>query len=273
MIEAITSSTTFKKMDEAMAKQVQNINPDILLYLLYSIIVLCLLYGIVRIWKLFWAPGSEMIQQYKGNYEQANVDSMQKSLILTLFDQVNREISHLLLLHEESSDKIVQQGRKLTDMIIEQIPLCLKSMKNINHRCAVFVKETGNPSKLKILEGCGFSLQGKENLRLDISGSLAGKVFTQGEYVYCKDVSKEPGFKPHPKATKQYFSLLCVPIKIDGHTVAVLSIDGSEKDCFSADDIGYFQMFSNQLAIIFDLTGITDDEGGNENGEEIQNIG
>lgn len=256
-----------------MAKQVQNINPDILLYLLYIIIVLGVSWGLVKIWKLFWAPGSELIQQYKENYENANVDSMQKSLILTLMDQVNREISHLLLLHNESNEKIVQQGRKLTDMIIEQIPLCLKSMKNINHRCAVFVMDEVDRNKLGILEGCGFSLQGKEKLRLDISGSIAGKVYTYGEYVYCKDVSKEPGFKPHPKATKQYFSLLCVPVKIDGQTVAVLSIDGSEKDCFSTDDIGYFQMFSNQIAIIFDFTGITENEGGNENGEEVQNIG
>ncbi|MFP7296227.1 GAF domain-containing protein [Neobacillus niacini] len=273
-ITLIPETKTFKKIDDAMSSQVDRLPPNFLFILLIILISLFVIFWIVRIWKLYKAPGSELIQEYKQNLEKTNADSKQKSLIMTILDQVNKEIPTLQQMKSgREFEKLVKHGRKVTDMVIEQIPLTLKSMKNINHRCAVFTPDLQMPTHLKIYEGVGFSVQGKENLRLDISSSTAGNVFTKGEYIYCKDVTKEASFKPHPKATKQYHSLVCVPIKIGTETLAVLSIDGSEQDCFTADDIEYLQIFSNQLAIIFNLMGITVNEGGITNVDEIQNIG
>ncbi|WP_299090318.1 GAF domain-containing protein [uncultured Metabacillus sp.] len=271
MWDFITKSETYKRIDESLASQVANIPDHFFLYCLYGVIILIAVFWIVRIWKLYKAPGSDLIQQYKENYEKANADSKQKSLILTLIDQVNKEIPGLISLKETDYEKAIERGRKIIDMGIEQIPLCLKSIKDINHRCAVFTVDPIDTSNLKIYEGCGYSIGGKENLRLKISSSIAGKVFTKGEYSYCKDVTKEKDFVPNPKASKSYYSLLCVPIVINGETIAVLSIDGSERNCFSNDDIEYFKMFSNQLAIIFQVMGTLEVKGGTNN--EIQNTG
>jgi putative methionine-R-sulfoxide reductase with GAF domain len=274
LINAFFETKTFKKLDEVFSSQVTNINPDFILVTLYILLGVFILYWVVRIYKLYKAPGSDLIREYKENLQKTMADSEQKSQILTLIDQVNKEIPELSKLSAiEDNSLLVNRGRKVTDMIIEQIPLTLKSMKNINHRCAVFTVDPENAEELKIFEGCGFSITGKEKLRLKINSSIAGNVFANGEYSYCKDVTKEKDFKPHPKATKNYKSLLCVPIKIDGFTVAVLSIDGSEVNCFSQDDISYFQIFSNQLAIIFDIMGKDILLGGMTYGEEVQNIG
>ncbi len=166
--------------------------------------------------------------------------------------------------------QLTAHGRKVMDMIIEQIPLTLKSMKKINHRCAIFVVDDEDPSQLKIFEGCGFSVKGKEKLRLKISSSIAGKTLSKGEYTYCKDVTEDKNFQKKPEATKTYYSLLCCPIMLNSSPIAVLSIDGSVKDCFSEDDIAYFQLFSNQLAIIFDVVGKDNIEGGVWYEQEIQ---
>ncbi|BCB04728.1 GAF domain-containing protein [Bacillus sp. KH172YL63] len=273
-LTVLTETKTFKKFDESLSNQVINLNPKFFLFSLYLIGAIIILYWAVKIYKMYKAPGSELIKEYKLDLEKTMADSKQKSQIMTLMDQVNKEIPEL---HKLSglSDKtlLISRGRKVTDMIIEQIPLTLKSMKNIRHRCAVFAVDPDDPDNLKIFEGCGFSINGKEKLRLKIDSSIAGNVFSSGEYSYCKDLTKEKDFKPHPKATKSYSSLLCVPIKIDGFTLAVLSIDGSETDCFSPDDISYFQIFSNQLAIIFDIMGKDIILGGMTNGEKVQNTG
>jgi putative methionine-R-sulfoxide reductase with GAF domain len=273
-MKGIFETKTFQKLDEALASQVDNIPDGFLFWVLILGILLALIFWGVRIWRIWKGPGSELIQKYKQNWEQSNIDSKQKSLILTLMDQVNKEIPSL---HNENlvndTVKRNEHAKKIIDMIIEQIPLCLKSMKNINHRCAVFTVDHDTPNTLKIYEGCGYSIEGKNKLRLEISNSVAGKVFTTGEYQYIEDVSKSKLFTPNPKATKKYFSLLCVPIKLNGNTVGVLSIDGSEKSCFNEDDIEYFKMFSNLIAIVFSIIGYDKYLEGVDVSEKVKDTG
>jgi transcriptional regulator with GAF, ATPase, and Fis domain len=272
----ISESQTYKNLDQSLSGQVSNIHPYVLLVLLYIILFSVVCWIGIRLWKTFKGPDSDLILQYKQKFEQSNADSQQKSIILTLIDQVTKEVPTLLNKLETCDDEseVLNFGRRLTDMIITQIPLLLKSMKNISHRCAVFKLDPEDVTKLMIFEGCGFSIMGKENLRLDINDSIAGNVYKNGEYIYCKDITAHKNFSPHPKATKQYYSLLCVPIVYKGNTIGVLSIDGSTKDCFTQDDIEYFKMFSNQLAIIFHVLEILDEKGGILNGrEKVEDVG
>lgn len=269
---------TIKKLDQSLSKQVNNLPPGFLYWILIVGIVvgfvIFIIYWSVRIWRIWKGPGSDLIQKYKNNFEQANIDSKQKSLIMTLIDQVNKEIPSLIRQEFMNNPlKQIEYARNIMDMIIEQIPLCLKSMKNINHRCAIFIIDEKDHEMLKIFEGCGYSIEGKEKLRLNINESVAGKVFTSGEYKYIEDVTKDKLFKPNPKSTKKYYSLLCVPIVVNGSTIAVLSIDGSEKACFNEDDINYFKMFANQIAVIFSLIGYNNKIKEVISYEKIENIG
>jgi putative methionine-R-sulfoxide reductase with GAF domain len=272
--EWLTQTKTFKTFDTYLSGQVGNINPDFLLGFLYVILFGIIVWIGVRIWKVYQSPAADYIQEYKQSLEQVSADSGQKSVILTLLDQVNKEIPKLVSYKDAGDiEKLTSHAEKIIDMVIEQIPLSLKSIKNINHRCAVFITDSKDTKKLRMYDGCGYSIEGKEKLRLELNNSIAGKAFISGELVYCKDVTKEPGFSPNPKATKKYMSLVCAPVKTGDNVLAALSVDGSESDCFNEDDLEYIQIFANQLAIILDLINETI-EGGNEHGEEeIQVVG
>jgi putative methionine-R-sulfoxide reductase with GAF domain len=248
-------SETFKALDKALASQVSQLNDNFLKYLLISFILLGLLYLVAQIYRIIFPSKYEkLIREYKKTNEQLSADSEHKSFIFTLLDQINREIPTLIKLKENNSAELDERARHIIhNMIVDQIPLALKSMKNIRHRCAVFIVDNSDYSKLMIFEGCGYSLDGKEKLRLEINNSMAGEVFRTGKIKYSGDVSKEKSFKPHPKATKKYRSLLCVPVIVRDQVIGVLSLDGSEKDCFTQDDIDYVRIFSNLLAIIMDL--------------------
>lgn len=281
LFEWISHTKTFNNLDNSFSNQVSNLNPDTILILLnallWLIIILVTAYWVVKIYKVWKSPDVDTIKKYKENLKNTSADSEQKSIILTLINQVNTEIKDIISFIDEgkSQKDIYEHGRKVIDLLTTQIPLSLKSTKRIYHRCAVFTIDDSNPTSLKVFEGCGYSLKGKEHLRLKIDESVAGKAFSNGEYKYIADVSRNKTFKPHPKATKQYFSLLCYPIKTGGNVMGVLSIDGSEKDCFSKDDIEYFKMFSNQIGIIIGLIDYnlkTEIDGGDKGGE-IQNTG
>ncbi|MGD6775237.1 GAF domain-containing protein [Sutcliffiella horikoshii] len=271
ILDWLSGTKTFQKVDELFSSQVTNLNPDTILILLqvllYSAILWIILFGGIHLYKKYKAPGSDMIKEYKENLQITSEDSKQKSIILTLLHQVNGEIKDFV-----SSGNVYNHdyGGKIINMIVQQIPLAIKSNKSVNHRCAVFIKDNDETSSLKILEGCGYSVQGKENLRLKIENSIAGTVFTGGEYKYIKDLRKQKNFKPHPKSSKTYYSLICIPIVINGVSVGVLSVDGSEVDCFTKDDIHYFKVFATQLGILFSLMNYNeynDEKGADQNGE------
>lgn len=276
----ITETKTFKKLDESFSNQVSNINPDILLIVLNVILYTILFYFIIslsiRLIKQAKRPAKDLVKQYKDNLKSTSEDSQQKSTILTLIDQVNDEIKDSIEHHiNGDEDSLRTHGLKIMEFISSQLPLSLKSTKSINHRCAVFVPDPEKPSKLKVLEGCGYSIKGKQNLRLDKVNSIAGKAYTNGEYQYIKDVTKSKDFVKNPKQTKPYYSLLCYPVKIGDDVVAVLSVDGSEKDCFTKDDISYIKMFSNQIGIIFSLNNynVEKERNGRVSDGEVQKIG
>lgn len=254
-ITTLIELETVKAFDKAFAALVRQLDERSLKFLFIVAIILIVFYVIGRIWRMFYpSANAKLIREYKKTNEQLSADSQQKSLIFTLLDQINREIPTLIKLKEENLPQLDERARHIIhNMIVDQIPLALKSTKNIRHRCAVFIVDNSDYSKLMIFEACGYSLEGKEKLRLDINNSMAGEVFRTGKLKYSGDITKEKSFNPHPRATKKYYSLLCAPIKVRDQVIGVLSLDGSEKDCFTQDDVDYVRIFSNLLAIIMDL--------------------
>ncbi|WEG14173.1 GAF domain-containing protein [Pullulanibacillus sp. KACC 23026] len=241
-----------------------------LLSVLAIIIILLLIVSPFVLRSLRIIKPNKDLKQYKEEADKLHEDSQQKSYILTLMDQVNQEIPNLnSLLGSEKRD----YGMNLISMVMSQIPQLFKSSKRESHRCAIFIPDPEDANQLKILEGNGYSMRGKEKLRLKIyeEGSLAGNVYLRKEYKYTPDVTKDTNFVPNPKATKKYFSLLCVPIMVRDEIIGVLSIDGSEPDCFSKGDIQYFTIFSNLIGILMDIADVQLRRGDDEN--EVQDAG
>ncbi|MEY8750756.1 GAF domain-containing protein [Alkalicoccobacillus gibsonii] len=255
----MTESETFKNLDEAMAEQVTFMDPKHIMILLYIILSLAIAWFILRMYKLWKKPDNHIVKELKRKQKETSEDSNQKSLVMTLMDQVVIEVKNLTAMKAQGVDpkELEDYGRKILNLAVSQIPVILKSTKSINHRCAVFTVDPDDRKQLMVLEGSGYSLRGKEKLRLDCS-TVAGIVYVNGKYNYVKDVTKEASYKPNPKASKTIYSLICYPIVVNDITVGILSIDGSEKNCFNNDDIAYCKMFTNLFGVIFSAIGYDD---------------
>lgn len=276
VLDWLNGTKSFQVFDELLSNQVRNISPVVLNVILMIIFTLVVAYFIARIWKVFKSPNMKLIKKYKNHFDKTDADSKQKSFVLTLMDQVNKEIPKLVELRTNlKHEELNQRAGKIIDLVVERVRLFIRSASPDSHRCAVLILDSDDPLNLKIYEGSGYSIEGKEKLRLNVQKSIAGKAFTTGEYQYIKDTKKDKDFIPNPKSSKDFRSLLCIPIKVNETVLAVFNIDGAQPDCFTKDDIGYVQIFANQIAIILDLIHINYFErGGTEDVQEaVQNIG
>lgn len=188
---------------------------------------------------------NEIVEQLKQDFASLNEDDKQKTQILKLLNQVNVEIANMVC---KSTNEDFFETRKSTyDFILPGIASILTKRKGNQHRVAIFVKEG---DQLRIHQGYGYSSEGKKNLRLAMDTS-AGYVFTTGE-VYSSGDVLSPGnrFKVHPKASRQYRSLICVPIKLGTQILGVLNVDGEEINSFTKDDEDYLTYLANSLYIL-----------------------
>jgi hypothetical protein len=119
-----------------------------------------------------------------------------------------------------------------------------------SHRVAIFTDHGGY---LKIFHGSGYSPEGTINLKLKIDSSSAGYVYTSGEKYFNNDLSKDPRYIRNPKSSRQYFSLMCVPIQYSGTIIGILNIDGLKRNSFDRDDLDHLSYFASALAPLINL--------------------
>jgi transcriptional regulator with GAF, ATPase, and Fis domain len=188
---------------------------------------------------------NDVVEQLKKDFESLNEDDKQKTQILKLINQLNVEIANIVC--NTTNEEFFETRKSIYDYLLPGIGSILTKQKGNNHRVAIFVKDG---EELRIHQGYGYSTEGKKNLRLAMDSS-AGYAFTTGE-VYSSGDVLSPGnrFKVHPKATKQYRSLICVPIKCGDHILGVLSVDGEEPNSFTKDDEDYLTYLANSLYIL-----------------------
>lgn len=196
------------------------------------------------LWMIEIKP-NDIIKKHEEAFTNLNQDALQKSQVLKILNNANKEVSKLLVC--ETYEEFENIRKFVYDSLLYGIAVVLTKSKSANHRIAIFISEDG--SSLRIHEGLGYSSEGKANLRLDVGNSAAGKVFRTGEPYISGDITSEGNvFKKHPKSTKTYHSLMCVPIMCDKMVLGVLSIDGQEKDSFSKDDLDYLGYFADALS-------------------------
>ncbi|KQL45862.1 hypothetical protein AN963_12590 [Brevibacillus choshinensis] len=215
-----------------------------------------ILFIIMTIWRL--KKGSEVsiagvltikpnetVEQLKKDFESLNEDDKQKTQILKLLNQLTIEIANVIC--NTTNEEFLETRRSIYEYLLPGIGIVLTKQKGNNHRVAIFVQEVDT---LRIHQGIGYSTEGKRNLRLSMDSS-AGHSFTTGEIYSSGDVlSAGNRFKTHPKASKQYRSLICVPIKCGNHILGVLSVDGEEPNSFTKDDEDYLTYLANSLYIL-----------------------
>lgn len=187
---------------------------------------------------------NQMIANQSASFEKLNQNALQKSQILKILNSTNIEMSRMISYGPTGFEN---NKAALYDFVLYSVGNILTKSKESTHRIAIFVDD-GN-GYLKVSEGLGYSIDGKRELRLEINNSVAGHVYRTGESYISGDITSEGNlFKIHPNSTKTYFSLMCVPIKCDNMVLGVLSLDGSEKNSFTKDDLDYLTYFANSLS-------------------------
>lgn len=101
---------------------------------------------------------------------------------------------------------------------------------------------------LKIAHGSGYSPEGFKNLKLRLSSSSAGYCYTSKEKYHSDDVSLDPRYKRNPKSSRQYFSLICIPIQYEDEVIGILNVDGLKRKSFDRDDLDHLSYFASALA-------------------------
>lgn len=81
-----------------------------------------------------------------------------------------------------------------------------------------------------------------EKFKRPIDLMLAGEAYRNGDFKVCPDVRNEPGFVPNPNATRDFASLVAVPLRVHERLVGVLSVISTEIDAFSESDISFIKI-------------------------------
>lgn len=183
---------------------------------------------------------SEIQKQFKALNENTNL----KTQVLKLINQAIITYSNWSnLTKKEYLDKVTG----FYDFFLPGVINIIARNDNM-HRIAVFYKV--NDKTLKILHGYGYSPRGKEKLELSLEDSKAGYSFTKGQTYHSNDITQDPTYVRNPKSSREYCSLICVPITYNDQIIGVLNVDGLNKDSFDKDDIDYITYMADAISPI-----------------------
>ncbi|MBM7856095.1 putative methionine-R-sulfoxide reductase with GAF domain [Desulfohalotomaculum tongense] len=207
------------------------------------------------LWGLYTIKPHDKIKQLKDlcenqkkQFKEINEIAEQKNNILKLIHDVSEEITKLISIKDNHEFR--HRKNKILELILHSINGVITNKKDNYHRVAIFVPK-GN--ELKIYKAMGYSAEIEKELKLPINTSFAGNVLITGRPLYSGDVQNEKIYHRLSKTKKVYNSLACVPIKVKGKNIGVLSIDGTQKNSFREDDIDCLNYFAGLIAQIFEL--------------------
>ncbi|KAA0547417.1 GAF domain-containing protein [Bacillus sp. BGMRC 2118] len=189
------------------------------------------------------------VLKLKEQFETLNEYDRLKSNVLKLLNQTYLTLPSL----ECYKSNVVKLERNLNlfyDFFLPGIISTITKERDNQHRIAIFIKDS---STLKILRGNGYSLEGLKRLSLNVHNSKAGHAFINNIAYFNNNLTADPSYVRNPKATKEYKSLLCVPIVYNEDVIGILNIDGLKENSFDKDDADYITYFANALAPILKL--------------------
>ncbi len=135
------------------------------------------------------------------------------------------------------------------------------------------IAPTGPEKKeFRLIWESGHSLEAREKFTLDVAGSFAGFAYTSGETQWSNDVQNDNRWRPHPKARKsrEYGSLVSVPIRQGSEVVGVLSVVSRYKGAFSPGDLKYIEVLGSLINVV---GGFADSDEAGEDEQETKGDG
>ena len=182
------------------------------------------------------------LNKLQKQFDALNEHSNFKTQVIKFINQTIITIPEWQNLNKDDFEKDI---KSFYDWFLYGISSIITRERQNQLRIAVFYKVD---EKLKILHGYGYSPGGLKNLEHSFTNSKAGYCYINKEIYICNDLDTDPTFKRNPKSSKEFNSLLCVPIIYNERILGVLNIDGLLKDSFDKDDIDYITYFCNAFA-------------------------
>lgn len=110
--------------------------------------------------------------------------------------------------------------------------------------------------------GAGHTLESKRNFRLAIEDSYSRWAFRNNRIMWSGDLSSDPEYTRHPKATpeRDYNSIICVPIRRGGVVVGVFNTIFTPTEAFDEADLLYVRLIGAVIELVWSLYGPTADE-------------
>jgi hypothetical protein len=99
----------------------------------------------------------------------------------------------------------------------------------------------------------GYRLESKHRFSLPIVGSFSRHAYESGEIQWSGDLQGDPRYTPHPQATRDYHSIISIPIFHGDEVVAVFNTDSTYRDAFPEADFVYLRILAGIVEVVWAL--------------------
>jgi len=86
--------------------------------------------------------------------------------------------------------------------------------------------------------------------RRPIDTTLAGRAFKSGDFFLSPNVAQEEHFIRNPNATRDFTTLVSVPLRVGDKVVGVFNVVSTAEDAFSESDISFIKVVGAVLDVI-----------------------
>jgi len=90
----------------------------------------------------------------------------------------------------------------------------------------------------------GHTPEGHARFRMRIAESFSRHAYEQGTIVASPDVEQDPRFKAHPRATRNYRSIVSVPLRSGEDTAGVFNVVFTEQEAFDVSEYTYIALLA-----------------------------
>lgn len=181
------------------------------------------------------------------------------SKLLRVFDSLDTQIAELAT--AKGNGKTTKRNALLVS-IAEAAGAVMPREPGDDRRCIILVPKPatiGAPTELEAISwNVETNPQFAKSILLDISKTIAGKVFNSGRSHYSPDVSIDPDYVIHPTSpyAGRYQTLLATPVKNPikpAHTLGVICLDNTRKNAYSEDDHARMAWIADKVGLVLYL--------------------
>jgi hypothetical protein len=117
-------------------------------------------------------------------------------------------------------------------------------------RLAVLFPADDPPVHWRMRWAAGHRPESVRNYHHEIDETLAGIAFRRGDYVERGNVRDDPDFRPNPRETRPFKSLVAVPLRVEERIVGAFSVVSTVENAFESTDIAFIKVIGALLDVI-----------------------